>query len=315
MLDKDNNNKMKISLGALITYFNEKELLRECLESLIHQEVKPDEIIIYDDASTFPAKEYVPKDLSVKIISGESNRGPAYGRNVLLRNSQSDYIHFHDTDDLFCPDWGKRILQEIKETNADFIIHQASLYQDGKMVCKDIFPLNELAKSGDLVKFCLKNAVLTSTGAFRKSACMAIGGYRESLPQSEDYDFHIRLAASGVTYSVIEESLIMQRFRANSHSRKNFKLAWVSMIESIRLLSSELPDKYRTDLADAAVRGGLVLSRLGAKKEANEAFRLAYKIGRPTFRHEKRAYRILARVLGPQTAEQIASLYRKLMHH
>src|SRR5437867_4136279 len=94
------------TLGVLITYYGERDLLRECVESLLVSGEAPDEILVYDDASEWPARDYIPKGASVKVIRGAVNRGPAHGRNVLLRTSRSDYVHFHDADDLFHHDWG-----------------------------------------------------------------------------------------------------------------------------------------------------------------------------------------------------------------
>ena len=71
-----------MKLSVLITYHNEGELLTECLESLFQQEDRPDEVLIYDDASSVPAEKFV-KYFPVKIIRGEKNKGPAIGRNKL----------------------------------------------------------------------------------------------------------------------------------------------------------------------------------------------------------------------------------------
>ena len=56
------------TVGVLITYFGERELLRECLESLAQQTRAVDEILVYDDASSAPPAAYVPNGLEVSII-------------------------------------------------------------------------------------------------------------------------------------------------------------------------------------------------------------------------------------------------------
>ncbi len=59
-----------MEIGVLITYFNERDLLNQCLDSLFAQSKSPDEILIYDYASESSAENYVPTGYLVKIIRG-----------------------------------------------------------------------------------------------------------------------------------------------------------------------------------------------------------------------------------------------------
>jgi len=142
----------------------------------------------------------------------------------------------------------------------------------------------------------------------------ALGGYRETLWQSEDFDFHIRLAASGIRYTIVDEPLVIQRIRNESRSQNHCEAA-VGMVESLRLLDAELPARYRPALAERAARAGSVLFRAGAESDASTAFNLAAALGHPTFAHERRLYRVLARAFGPERAERAGSLYRDLLPH
>src|SRR5579859_1014482 len=117
---------MKPTLGVLITYYNERELLRECLGSLMTCRDKPEEVLIYDDASQFPAEDYIPRGLNVQVIHAEVNGGPARGRNRLLGCSRSDYIHFQDADDLFHPDWAGRVRGRIQEISPEAVFTEIS---------------------------------------------------------------------------------------------------------------------------------------------------------------------------------------------
>lgn len=303
---------MRPSLGILITYFNERGLLRECLSSIASQRERPDAILIYDDASEFPAEDYVPKGLEVRVIHGESNRGPSHGRNRLLKTSQSDYVHFHDADDLFHPDWCLQVLQKIQETNADAIFTEISSFQNDKLVTDKVLGLKRLAREDDLIRFCIQGAILTSAGTYRRTAILAIGGYRESLWQSEDFDFHVRLAASGVRFAVIEDPLV-QRMRVSGRSQDQIEV-WSSALEAIEGLSKEIPKKYHQDLAEKAAQAGSILFRLGDRINARQAFTLARRLGPPSFRHRQFLYRIAAKTLGQEAAERLSSLYHNFPH-
>ena len=79
------------SIGVGITYHNEREMLTECLLSLSHQTRPPDEIAVYDDASSDPAQTFIPAGMQVRVLRGETNRGPSYGRNQLFQALRADY--------------------------------------------------------------------------------------------------------------------------------------------------------------------------------------------------------------------------------
>lgn len=98
-----------LMISILITYYNERELLTECLCLCYHQLEPTDEIIIYDDASHNPAIDYIPAGVSARVIRGEIDRGPSAGRNILLAESRCNYVHFHDSDDVFAPEWRARV--------------------------------------------------------------------------------------------------------------------------------------------------------------------------------------------------------------
>jgi hypothetical protein len=86
-----------------------------------------------------------------------------------------------------------------------------------------------------------------------------------------------------------------------------------SALQAIELLADELPRAYRADLAEAAARVGSGLYRIGAYDDAKRGFRLADRLGPPSFRRERRLYRLAARCFGPDFAERAGGMYRGLL--
>jgi glycosyltransferase involved in cell wall biosynthesis len=299
-------------LGVLITYYNERELLRECLQSLLADDRRPHEILIYDDASTYPAEDYIPSGEDIRVFRGDVNHGPACGRNILLGASRSDYIHFHDADDLFDPRWCTAITDAIQDRTSDAVFTEVSSYRGGKLECERVLGLEKLLKSRDLVQFALRGAILPASGTYRRQNVLAIGGYREDLWQSEDYDFHIRLAASGIRFMVIGHPLVTIRVREASRSQNQVEV-WESAVQSIRMLATEIDSKYRPELASRAVLAGSTLYKAGAHQQARTAFQLAEELGPPTYEGQRPLYRAIARTLGPVAAERCSSIYRSLI--
>jgi glycosyltransferase involved in cell wall biosynthesis len=299
-------------IGVLVTYYNEKELLSACLESLCQLSNQVDEILIYDDASEFPAEQYLPPFCPARIIRGSVNRGPAIGRNILLGESQSEYVHFHDADDWFHPDWHRRVSQAIETTHVDWVLTEVSSHRNNELICGRVLGLARDNGAEDFVKRAIQGAILVPSGTYRKATVQSIGGYRPDLWQSEDYDFHIRLAATNPTIKIISEPLIHIRIREDSRSNKLIEV-WTSALQAIARLASELPEKYRADLAEAAAKAGSILFRNRALVPAREAFALARDLGPPEFSCEPRAYRFIARKFGQEHAERLGSFYREVL--
>jgi hypothetical protein len=302
------------TLGVLITYHNEGELLRECLASVLAMEAGPDEILVYDDASSLPAEGFVPADSRIQLIRGERNEGPGYGRNELLRRSTSDYVHFHDADDLFARDWASAVREEIARSRAEIVLTEIVSVRDGSTVSNAVLGLAACVPGTDLADFALRGALLLPSTTFRRELGLRIGGFRTRsvLAQSEDFDFHVRLAAAARRWTAIPRPLIVQRLRAGSHSRDTVA-CWTSASAAIELLSGQLPLQYRQGLSDAAGRVAAKLFDLGADAEALHACRVARRLGSPRFADRPLGYRMLAAVTGQATAERAGRLYRRLM--
>ena len=84
-------------------------MLTECLESLRGQDF-PDEILVYDDASSLPASNYLAPGMNVKVIRGETNRGPSFGRNRLLNVERARTIFIFMMPMIrFSPEWCRTV--------------------------------------------------------------------------------------------------------------------------------------------------------------------------------------------------------------
>lgn len=101
---------MKISV--IIPIYNVQQYIEECIESVLAQNYKDYEIIAIDDCSedlSIPILEAAlkksdfPKD-RVRIIRHENNRGLSAARNTGIKESQSEFVYFLDSDDVITPD-------------------------------------------------------------------------------------------------------------------------------------------------------------------------------------------------------------------
>ncbi|MEX2284600.1 MAG: glycosyltransferase family A protein [Gemmatimonadota bacterium] len=300
---------MRPTLAVLVTYHNEGALLSECLATLAAQG-PVDEIMVFDDASDIRPEAYLPTGLPVHVVRSDRNVGPSVGRNRLLAASRAEFIHFHDADDLFLAGWTEHVLAAVAE-GVDCVFTEVETIHEDDTTHADVMGLGRLEQAGDLLTFALMQSMLTIGGTYRRALVQKVGGYNERLWQSEDYEFHARLALARPSWCVIERSLVRSRVRTESRSQKRYEV-WSSAWQAVLELGRLVPASHQPDLAAFSERVGRQLWQLGARHEALAAFQFAETHGvRPG--DLQPGHRWLARRVGLVRAHQIASLYRALL--
>lgn len=113
--------------SIIIPVYKTERYLKECLESVLQQEVNEIEIICVDDGSPDGSatilEEYQKKDSRIKIVTQE-NQGLSVARNTGIKHATGEYILFLDSDDLY-------------QSNALSIIKEEVEKQDLEMLCCD----------------------------------------------------------------------------------------------------------------------------------------------------------------------------------
>lgn len=229
---------MKISI--VITCFNEKNNIKDVLESLIKQVYSDDyEIIVADgnsrDGTIDIIKEYSNMHNNIKLIV-ETKRGTAAGRNTGFKAASFDYIAFIDADCEAPENWLDvlaRGYKEIKNTD-DKIIG----------VCgKNIPPTNAnsfvkaIGIALDSFVGCFKsahgrqfnaptyiNSPSTLNVLYEKQKLIEVNGFDESLLcEAEDADINYRLSLLGYKFIYIPESYVWHKMRSTP-------VAWIKNI-------------------------------------------------------------------------------------
>jgi glycosyltransferase involved in cell wall biosynthesis len=95
---------MNQTVDILIPTYNRRDLLEQCLQSLLTQSYQNFKVYIYDDGgnddSYLIAKEFSEKGMDILFVKGAENNGVAYARNMLLTMGHSDYCMWQDSDDI-----------------------------------------------------------------------------------------------------------------------------------------------------------------------------------------------------------------------
>jgi glycosyltransferase involved in cell wall biosynthesis len=214
---------MPPTLAVCITYYNEGRLLTECLRSLYANTRSPDEVLVYDDASRDPAESYLQDFPQVRLIRNEINRGPGYARDCMIAASICDYIHLHDSDDIFLPSWCMEIFRVIEAAHPDIVITDVDRVSEVDGHIPRQFQLSKLhpTDSTPLYKVMLESDIFPAVVTFRRPVALEIGGHRwrEVINMGEDTDFFMRLALQTNNFICIDQKLIRKPERAQSYSQ------------------------------------------------------------------------------------------------
>lgn len=108
---------MKISV--VIPAYNEAQHIGKCLQSLMVQTVKPDEIIVVDNNSTDDTAK-IAKSFFARVVP-ETEQGMIPARNRGFNEAKYDIIARTDSDSLLPKDWIKRIKNNFEKNDIDAV--------------------------------------------------------------------------------------------------------------------------------------------------------------------------------------------------
>lgn len=175
-----------MSVSVIIPCFNSETTIERTIYSVFNQTFKPKEIICVDDGSSDSTviilkklKEISPMGVSFLIIQQE-NSGPSRARNNAVIRSNSEYIAFLDSDDVWHPQKLEIMLQFTLMYDLDFIYHLYSPLPYDEEICLKNIHLKKKKRSS----FAFKNFIATPTVFVKKSK---FPKFPEHLSYCEDY--------------------------------------------------------------------------------------------------------------------------------
>jgi glycosyltransferase involved in cell wall biosynthesis len=183
-----------ISLTAYVPVYNQATSLPVALRSLQSQTVKPTSIVVVDDASTDHSAD-VARTFGARVIRFERNQGRGAARRAAMAASDSEWVLCCDATCRLEPTFAERALfHSVKpEVAAVFGVYGSA--EGGSTA--DRWRARHLFKVGSFVELDCNAAFATYGAMVRKSALVAVGGYDETLKQSEDAELGERLRQAG----------------------------------------------------------------------------------------------------------------------
>ena len=114
---------MSSFVDIILPNYNKAFFLEETVNSVIDQNYNNWKLLIIDNCSTDSSKKVIQKfekNKKINIIYLKKNKGVSFTRNLGIRLSNSKYIAFLDSDDLWTPNKLKDQISFMEKNNYNF---------------------------------------------------------------------------------------------------------------------------------------------------------------------------------------------------
>jgi glycosyltransferase involved in cell wall biosynthesis len=234
------NSKLKISV--YITSYNQKEFLKDAIESVLNQTLPPYEIIIVDDYSDDGSQElildYAKSYSTIRYSFHSTNRGVAQVRCTALEMVEGDYVTYLDGDDVYLPRKLEIESQIILSESCD-IAFSNNIYvrEDDLNSVQWIWAHNPIdLKSHESMFVKTLGRFYPRDSLFRMELVnynflKEIGFHDPELKLYEDYDLRIRMSQKGTFGYSLEPTT---KIRISSHGLSTLPKA--SHLEAFRYI-------------------------------------------------------------------------------
>jgi glycosyltransferase involved in cell wall biosynthesis len=203
---------MKVSL--ITTERNEKDSIREFMESALSQSMPPDEIVIADGGSTDGTieiiQEYIDKGAPIKLLVVPGNR--SVGRNAATKAARNEIIACTDVGCRIDRDWLKNITEPFRKDPTAMTVAGFFL-PESKTFFEDISATLMLDPNDNVdIKTWLPSS---RSIAYKKEAWKKAGGYPEYTNFNEDTPYDLALKKAGFEFQDGLKAIVYWRPRPN----------------------------------------------------------------------------------------------------
>jgi glycosyltransferase involved in cell wall biosynthesis len=226
------------TLALCIPAYRAEEHLPRLLETARQQDPPFDEIIVCVDASPDRTAQ-VAERLGARVIVNEQNLGCSGSKNQALALATSDWVHFHDADDILLPGFTREAQRWMRMLDAPDVVVMGYEWRD--------FETNELLAVGavddeaiqrDPISYTIEH-MIPNFGLYRTERLKRVGGFlsNPAYLYTEDRAFHIALALQGFRFRSSTVVTSINWRHGSSMSREHQDRCNLSLIAVMKDLS------------------------------------------------------------------------------
>lgn len=228
-----------MQFSVLIPIYNgeSEKNFKECLESIINQTLKPDEILIVKDGIFSEKLEKLICDfqsennfIEINTYQLEKNEGVGIASSIGTTLCKYNYIARIDSDDIAIPDrFEKQIKYLEQHQDIDILGGFIDEYDENlnKKISTRKVPLEDILIKKQLKSRCPFNH---STVIYKKDKIISVGNYSNKRIM-EDYDLWIRCSKNNLKMHNLKDVLVKNRTGDTMYKKRSGKNYVKTIIE------------------------------------------------------------------------------------
>ena len=184
--------KYSPKISIIMVVFNEEKTLIKSIQSILSQNFKKYELLIYDNNSSDKTKYFLRKisnnNEKIKVFFSKKNLGLTEGLNFLLKKTKSDVIARLDGDDFWNANKLRLQFNFFKNSKRNFVGTNSYYFKNNKVLSSSNLPLTnrEIRK-----KIIYTNPFIHSSIMFNKRY---FSEYDTKYIKCQDYDAWLKLS-------------------------------------------------------------------------------------------------------------------------
>lgn len=243
-----------MGVTVVIPNYNGEKYIRGCLDTLLNQSLKAEEIIIVDNNSKDRSLEIIKSEYLnyVTLITQEENKGFSSAVNVGIKKSKSEFTVLLNNDTELDKDYLKNLYNFIKEKYDAFAVSSKMLRYDDRELIDDAGDeytiLGWGKKRGDGKKSSLYNndeevfSACAGAAIYRTKIFSEIGYFDEDFfAYLEDMDISYRARIYGYKNYFCSRAIVYHIGSATSGSRHNDFKVKLTVRNNIFLIYKNMP--------------------------------------------------------------------------
>jgi glycosyltransferase involved in cell wall biosynthesis len=251
-----------IRFSIIITSYNQREFVKEAVDSAMSLRNAEKEIIVVDDASTDGTQEFLRKyGDAIRLICAETNQGACAARNRGAAVASGEYLVFLDGDDAFLP-WALEVYESIVQAKNPELILASMQWFLGTLPAADPADTPHEIRIVEYKDYLRKDRPFgCSASAFviHRQSLMGAQGWSNGLWPMEDQDLMLRLCDCGRTIQILDPPTTLHR----AHAAQSVNHVPPFLISLRTIIHNERAGKYpggkRRSRERRAIIGGLVV--------------------------------------------------------
>jgi len=227
-------------ISVIVTTYNRKNWVQECIESILNQSYRDFEVIVVDNYSDYNFEDLKQnfRDERIRWYQNENGGIIAVNRNFGIKKSNGKYIAFCDDDDVWIETKLERQIEVMEKDQLDLVSSDLVLFKD------DINKPIGVQKSRPLkdINSLLKNNEINTSSVLVKNSDLVFFPENKYLIGCEDYALWLKLYNKNYKFKIINEAHVYYRLSNNfsNNNRYNKHLKIIIILLLMKLENNEI---------------------------------------------------------------------------